>query len=278
MKKTTIKFFIAIFMIAALFSTTVYGDVFKIGIQEGNWKSISDTYVSSEYEAGEAYLELYADGYRMGGWILSFDILLNVEDGGEIYGYIVIEVKELGIKLFYSEKYVNNGLFGTDYIENNLTLTVAGETLLTKMDYAYEPMDSRLNTRYYFVLMKVGDTLYLEFRDEYYNKNSLNSIYTQTEINYDDQPLNLTVGIYKDSGEYTGSITVPFILNVPKDSVSFESLEYSTLDYSANAIFFLSLSFLLGAISFNIISTKFRMLKEEELEKEVKKKKKSKKK
>ncbi len=257
---------------------TVYADVFKVDTMKGEWREISDTYIVSEKSVGESVLRLYADGYRMGSWIISIDLDLDVEEGGEIFGYIKVEVPELGITLVYTERYINKGLIGMDYIENNLTLSLNGETLIQEYDYAEEPMNSRLNTRFYFVLMKVVDRLILEFRDEYNNPNSLKSVYAYRELDYDDEPVTFILEVYKNSFEKMGSIKAPLIINIPKDSVSMESFQYQTLDYSANAIFFLSLSFLLGAISFNLISTKFRMLKEEEfVKKESKKQKKRKK-
>lgn len=252
--------------------TTVYADVFKVDQMKGNWREFSDTYIESERGIGEALLRLYADGYRMGSWILSIDLDLEVEDGGEIYGYIIVEIPELEISLQYTERYVNNGLLGLDYIENNLTLTIGDDTLLNLYDYAYEPMNSRLNVRYYLVLMKVVNTLVFEFRDEYKNPDGLNSVYVYRELDYDDEPVTLILELGKNSYNYQGSIKAPLFINSPKDSVSVESFQYITIDYSSNAIFFLSLSFLLGAISFNIISTKFRILQEEELLREKEKK------
>ncbi len=256
----------------------IYPQVFKVDQMEGEWSEISDTYITSESSTGESLLRLYADGYRLGSWILSIDLDVNVEEGGEIYGYIKVEVPELGISLLYTERYINRGLFGMDYIENNLTLTLNGETLINEYDYAEEPMNSRLNTRYYLVLMKVVDKLVLEFRDEYNNPGALKSVYAYRELDYNNEPVTFIIEIYKNSYEKLGSVKAPLIINTPKDSVSTETFQYQTLDYSANAIFFLSLSFLLGAISFNLISTKFRIMKEEELaKKEVKKSKKKKK-
>ena len=277
MKRALITFTLLTIMLVYTITPT-YSQVFKVDKMIGDWSEISDTYIISEKNIGESLLRLYADGYRLGSWILSIDLDLEVEDGGKIFGYFKVEIPELGIYLIYTEKYINKGLIGRDYIENNLTLILNDEVLINKYDYAEEPMNSRLNTRFYFVLMKVVDTLVLEFRDEYKNPDGLESVYTYKELNYNDEPVTFIIEIYKDSYEYQGSVKAPIILNNPKDSIATETFQYVTIDYSANAIFFLSLSFLLGAISFNLISTKFRILKEEELiRKESKKSKKKKK-
>lgn len=254
-----------------------YADVFKVDRMKGNWREFSDTYIESERGMGEAFLRLYTDGYRMGSWILSIDLDLEVEVGGEVYGYIEVEVPELGISLKYRERYINMGLLGLDYIENNLTLTIGDEILLDLYDYAYEPMNSRLNVRYYLVLMKVVDKLVFEFRDEYKNPDGLNNIYVYRELNYSDEPITLIIEMGKNSYEYQGGIKAPLFINIPKDRVSVKDFQYITIDYGSNAIFFLSLSFLLGAISFNIISTKFRILRDEEILRERKTKKQRKK-
>lgn len=252
-------------IIISLIPIPTYSQVFKIAETKGEWREISDTYIASDRDVGESLIRLYADGYRFGSWIVSIDLNLDVEAGGEIYGYIKIEIPELGLLVQYEERYINRGLFGRDYIENNLTMLLNGERLIERHDYAEEPMNSRLNTRFYLVLMKVIDKLILEFRDDYNNPNSLKSIYVHRELNYNDEPVTFIIELYKNSYDRPGSITAPLYINLPKDLVSSETFQYQTLDYSAGAIFFLSLSFLLGAISFNLVSTKFRIMKEEKL-------------
>ncbi len=256
---------------------TAYSDVFKIEKMDGNWRDISDTYLASEESVGEANISLYADGYRMGSWIISYDMDLSVEVGGRIRGILEIAIDQLNITLTYIEEYENNGVLGNDKIFNSLKLTVNGEVLFNRNSSASEPFNSRLNTRFYFALMKVLNKLYLVLRDEYGDTGSPESIYVEKELEYHDQPLTLRIKAYKNSYEYKGSIKIPFLINLPKDSISYDKLDIVTLDYTPNAIFFLSMSFLIGAIAFNVISTKFRVMSEEAELKKPKKGKTSKK-
>ena len=254
---------LAVLLVSIIISPyNVYSDVFKIERMEGGWIEVSDTYLASEDSTGISSISLYADGYRMGSWVISFDVDLSVEDGGAIDSFLKISVEPLNISLIYQENYTNNGLFGPDSISNSLTLLYNGEVIFNRTSRADEPFNSRLNTRFYFVLIKVINSLYLVLRDEYGNTGSPASIYLEKEIGYKDEPLTLRIEAYKNSYSYRGSMKVAFLINLPKDSISYEKLEFPTLDYTPNAIFFLSMSFLIGAITFNVISTRFRVFSE----------------
>jgi len=119
------------------------GDVFKIGEQRGEWATISDFIIETVPSPGEAYLRLYADGYRLGSWVISFEINLVGQLGDEVYGELRLSVPELGVEVVYTETHVYNGL-DMDRIENTLALYIGGEEVYSLHDSAVEPFDSRL--------------------------------------------------------------------------------------------------------------------------------------
>ncbi len=235
------------------------GDVFKIGEQRGDWTTISDFIIETSPGPGEAYLKLFAEGYRLGSWVISFDINLVGQLGDEVYGELRLSVPELGVELVYTETHVYNGL-DMDSIANTLSLYIGGEEVYSLSDSAVEPFDSRLNMRMYLAVQNVGGTVYIILRDDYGDYGGGDAqIYYEAELPYDGGEVTFVIEALKRGGDGS-SMEIPFILNSPKDSIVYEAPQIELLDYSINAVFSISLMFLVGAIAFNLISARIREL------------------
>jgi len=245
----------------------VGSNAFRIESQVGEWINISDFIVESGSDRGEARIKLYADDYRLGSWTISYDINIDVEPGGDAEGWIKLSIPELGLEVFYYEWYWNGGI-EPDKIANNLTIWIDGEKVYSLYDSATEPFDSRLNMRMYMAIANVGGEVTLLVRDEYGEYGGGEAVFYREVIEYDGTPVTFTIEVYKNS-EYVSSIEVPFVLNTPRDSIIFEEIELQTLDYSVNAIFSLSLVFLVGAITFNLLSARVRDIESTFMENET---------
>ncbi len=268
------RLYITALFIALLIATPGFtmGNAFKIGFQEGDWATISDFLVESFPSTGEARLQLYADDYRLGSWTISFDINIDVEPGKEAEAWIKLMIPEIELEVYYYEWYRNGGI-EPEEIRNVLSVEIGGEEVYRVEDSAVEPFDSRLNMRMYMAVANIQGEVVFQLRDEYGDYGGGNKIFYQDTIPYNNEPVTFVIEIYKYS-EAEASIEIPFIINTPRDSLVFERLEIQTIDYSVNAVFSISLIFLVGAITFNLLSARIRELEtappEEEREKKGK--------
>jgi len=253
MYRKTFLSIIVIVMISVLMIGNVYAGVFRVVNKSGDWDTIGDKIIKSKYEIGKAYVYLAAYDYVLGGWFGSLDINLYTETGNNITGYIEVGVKELNISITYIESYIP-GTYGLgDKISNTLIINVNGTKKIFKSS-AVSPFDSRLNTRIYFSIENIGGNLSILVQDPYGKTGYKKQVFVDIKIPYDKTPVTLYIKVYKDSGNAKGRIECPLFINDVEDNKVFKKISIKTVDYGLNALFYLSMGFLVIAIAFNIIA------------------------
>lgn len=267
MKRNILSYLaITIILIMSVSTMTVHGGVFKIVDKTGNWETIEDTFLKSSYEEGSARILLVADGYKLGGWFGSLDIDLTTEAGNNITGYIRIYIPSLNIDIVYYESYIPDSLGINNRISNKLIIKV-GEDVKIYKDDGYGLFDSRLNTRIYFGIANVNNTLKIVVEDPYGRSGyPEKQVYYEKDLEYDGGPVDLYLEVYKNSGDRAGSIRCNLLVNEVEDGKVYDTIVLRTIDYGLNDLFYLSLDFLIVAIAFNLIAGRVRRMEESKLE------------
>jgi len=240
-------------MVVSVYPTEVYAGVFRVVDMVGDWDSIEDTYIKSKSSVGVSQVYLEAPGYRFGGWRGTLSIDLSTETGNNITGYIEVGVRELNISIKYIESFIPGSYGMGDKISNKLIIKV-GEDIKRFSDHAESPYDSRLNTRIYFAIENVNGVLWIVVQDPYGKTGVYNEVYYSRNMTYDGSGITLYMKVYKDSGDKVGSIICNLLTNEVEDLKTYDEIQLSTLDYGLNALFYLSMGFLIIAIAFNLIA------------------------
>ena len=253
---------------------------FIVKEKKGEWEKISDIEIRSKKTAGENTITLEYPKAILGSWQGNIDIDISGETGDNITVIYVVEIDEIGFKIEYYENYIPGsiGPIG-EWRRNRLTIYLNNTIMFDKIEEANWPFDTRLNTRIYYTLYRSGDdTLKIVVQDYYGDIYKDKSIYWSNETYYSGNEVNLRIRISKYSKKPSQIISYLFFNDVIENEIYTEELNVKKLNVDMNALFYLSLGFLIAALAVNIFTKILTPKEEVKREEKVKTKKRRKKK
>jgi hypothetical protein len=258
MNKTILVITLLITIILTSTHNIVYSQEGGFIVKEklGEWEVVSDVEIRSGRTSGESLLIMEYPKAILGSWQGNIDVDASGEPGDNITILYTVEIEEIKFKIEYYESYVP-GYFGPigEKRMNRLTIYLADIIVYNKIEVATWPYDTRLNTRIYYTIYRSGeDSLRLTVQDYYGQINENKSIYWSDEILYNGNEVTLRISIWKRSDKPSQIMSYLFYNEVIENEIYEEQFNARKLNIDMNIIFYLSLGFLVVALSANIFT------------------------